>query len=57
MKIHYLGRSVGCYQDESGFYMRIKIPEFPKQECEIPITQEQFHKIKFGEINLTLEVE
>ena len=57
MEIHCKGKSVGCYQDDTGFYVRMNLDGFPKQECEVPITSEQFYKLKFGNAVLTLEIE
>ena len=55
MKITIAGKMIGCYQDDAGFFVRIRTPEFPKQEAELLITNEQFQKLRFEDETLTLE--
>ena len=55
MKITLSGKLIGCYQDETGFYARIEANDFPKQQAEIPISYEQFYKIRLGQAELTIE--
>ena len=48
MNILLTGKFIGVYQEDSLFFARFKSAECP--EIDIPVTSEQFHKIKLDTI-------
>lgn len=50
------GYTNGIYGDQTGYRARFVSDEQPQQELLIPVTSEQWHNGKFGEVEIIVQI-